>query len=131
MIDRRIHDELLSDAWLDGGPGAAAIGRNVDRMLDAVRRHLDMDVAFVSEFNGRDRIGAAAAKSDMLDARAAAGITGDSEDDPDAIVVTAEKEKGRGREPWILIGRDVLRFCGTVELDRPGVAWVLTCQFPA
>ncbi|SDQ54198.1 EAL domain, c-di-GMP-specific phosphodiesterase class I (or its enzymatically inactive variant) [Pseudoxanthomonas sp. CF385] len=56
MIDRRIHDELLSDAWLEGGPGAAAIGRNVDRMLDAVRRHLDMDVAFVSEFNGRDRV---------------------------------------------------------------------------
>jgi len=56
LIDRRIHDELLSDAWLAGGPGAAAIGRNVDRVLDAVRRHLDMDVAFVSEFNGRDRI---------------------------------------------------------------------------
>ncbi|MFT3667892.1 MAG: EAL domain-containing protein [Pseudoxanthomonas sp.] len=56
MIDRRTHDELLSDAWLAGGPGAAAIGRNVDRVLDAVRRHLDMDVAFVSEFNGRDRI---------------------------------------------------------------------------
>ncbi|WP_374386839.1 hypothetical protein [Sandaracinobacter sp.] len=71
------------------------------------------------------------ARAQELDARAAAGITGDSEDDPDAIVVTAEKEKGRGREPWILIGRDVLRFCGTVELDRPGVAWVLSCQFPA
>lgn len=56
MIDRRTHDELLSDAWLAGGPGAAAIGRNVDRMLDAVRRHLDMDVAFISEFNGRDRV---------------------------------------------------------------------------
>lgn len=56
MIDRSIHDALLSDAWLEGGPGAAAIGRNVDRMLDAVRRHLDMDVAFVSEFNGRDRV---------------------------------------------------------------------------
>ena len=56
MIDRSIHDALLSDAWLEGSPGAAAIGRNVDRMLDAVRRHLDMDVAFVSEFNGRDRV---------------------------------------------------------------------------
>ncbi|TPE64594.1 hypothetical protein FJQ54_00915 [Sandaracinobacter neustonicus] len=70
------------------------------------------------------------ARAEELDARAAAGITGDSEDDPDAIVVTAEREKGRRREPWILIGRDVLRFCGTVELDRPGAAWVLTCQFP-
>ncbi|MGS1079783.1 EAL domain-containing protein [Pseudoxanthomonas beigongshangi] len=39
----------------DGGPGALAIGRNVDRVLDAVRTHLDMDVAFISEFGGRYR----------------------------------------------------------------------------
>jgi hypothetical protein len=71
------------------------------------------------------------ARAQELDARAAAGIMGDSANDPDAIVVTAEKQKERGREPWLLIGRDVLRFCGTVELDRSGVAWVLTCQFPA
>ena len=71
------------------------------------------------------------ARAQELDARAAAGISGDTEDDPDAIVVTAEKDKTKGREPWILIGRDVLRFCGTVELDRPGAAWELTCAFPA
>jgi EAL domain-containing protein (putative c-di-GMP-specific phosphodiesterase class I) len=49
-------NRCVTDAWLDGGPGAAAIGRNVDRVLDAVRTHLGMDVAFVTEFNGRDRI---------------------------------------------------------------------------
>lgn len=65
-----------------------------------------------------------------LDARAAAGITGDTEEDPDAIVVTAEKEKGKKRDPWMLIGRDVLRYCTTIELDRPGAAWELTCTFP-
>ncbi len=37
-------------------PGAASIGRTIDRMLSAVRTHLDMDVAFVSEFDGRDRV---------------------------------------------------------------------------
>ena len=43
MIDRSIHDALLSDAWLEGGPGAAAIGRNVDRMLDATDTGLTLD----------------------------------------------------------------------------------------
>lgn len=56
MIDSRKPEEALTDAWLEGGPGAAAIGRNVDRLLDAVRRHLDMDVAFVSEFHGSHRV---------------------------------------------------------------------------
>jgi hypothetical protein len=70
------------------------------------------------------------ARAQQLDARAAAGIAGDTAEDPDAIVVTAEKEKGKG-EPWLLVGRDVLRFCSTVELDRPGAAWILTCNFPA
>ncbi len=66
-----------------------------------------------------------------LDARAAEGIAGEQEDDPDAIVVTAEKEKQGGRRPWMLIGRDVLRFCSTVELDRSGAQWLLTCNFPS
>lgn len=70
------------------------------------------------------------ARAKELDARAAAGIVGDTAEDPDAIVVTAEKEKSGGREPWMLIGRDVLRYCSTVELDRPGARWVLTCAFP-
>lgn len=47
---------LLSGAMDDGGPGTASIGRNVDRVLQAVRNHLGMDVAFVSEFDGRDRV---------------------------------------------------------------------------
>jgi hypothetical protein len=69
------------------------------------------------------------ARARELDARAAAGITGDSADDPDAIVVTAETKKSGG-PPWMLIGRDVLRHCATVELDRPGARWLMTCSFP-
>jgi hypothetical protein len=70
------------------------------------------------------------ARARELDARAAAGIVGDTEDDPDAIVVTAEKERSGGREPWMLIGRDVLRYCSSVELDRQAASWTLTCTFP-
>ncbi len=55
MSDRNTED-LLEHSWLQAGPGAASIGRNVDRILDAVRTHLDMDVAFVSEFTGAERI---------------------------------------------------------------------------
>lgn len=55
MSDKTAED-LLETAWMQGGPGAASIGRNVDRILDAVRTHLDMDVAFVSEFTERERI---------------------------------------------------------------------------
>ena len=66
-----------------------------------------------------------------LDARAADGIAGDEADDPDAIVVTAEKDRRGGRRPWMLIGRDVLNYCSTVELDRPGAQWLLTCNMPS
>lgn len=70
------------------------------------------------------------ARARELDARAAEGITGAAEDDPDAIVVTAEKARTRGRAPWMLVGRDVLRFCSEVRLDRPDRSWILTCAFP-
>jgi hypothetical protein len=70
------------------------------------------------------------ARAKELDALAAQGIQGETADDPDAIVVTAEKERQGGRTPWMLIGRDVLRYCSTVELDRPGARWLLTCAFP-
>lgn len=56
MVSRRSPEDTLVDAWIENGPGAASIGRNVDRMLDAVRVHLDMDVAFVSEFCGEKRV---------------------------------------------------------------------------
>jgi len=38
------------------GPGGESIARNVERILNAVRTHLQMDVAFVSEFGQRDRV---------------------------------------------------------------------------
>ena len=69
-------------------------------------------------------------RAEELDARAAAGIRGDSADDPDAIVVTAKRDREKQRAPWMLIGRDVLRYCSRVELDHAGVAWELTCDFP-
>jgi len=55
MIENQADDLVLTAAdELD--PGSASIGRNVDRVLSVVRAHLEMDVAFVSEFNGRERI---------------------------------------------------------------------------
>ncbi len=66
------------------------------------------------------------AQAQALDARAKAG-TSDVSDDEDAITVTASRKKGR--DPWILIGRDVLGQCSRIEFDRPGKAWRLTCAF--
>lgn len=68
-----------------------------------------------------------------LDARVADGMKGQSEEDEDAIVVTAarEGEAPRGRAAWMLIGRDVLKDCSEILLDRPGKIWRLTCAFPA
>lgn len=71
------------------------------------------------------------AQAEALDARAARAIQGDSPDDEDAIVVTGSREKERRRDPWMLIGRDVLRYCSRVELDRAGRSWELTCNFPS
>ncbi len=68
------------------------------------------------------------ARARELDARAHAG-TSSAEQDEDAITVTASRKKGG--PPWILIGRDVLDYCSRIELDRPGVRWALTCDFPA
>ncbi len=61
-----------------------------------------------------------------LDARAKAG-TSTADDDEDAITVTASRKKGR--DPWILIGRDSLSKCSRIEFDRPGKVWRLTCAF--
>lgn len=55
-MTRRTSGHLPGTATDELDPGAASIARNVDRMLSAVRTHLHMDVAFVSEFNGRDRV---------------------------------------------------------------------------
>ena len=50
-----------------------------------------------------------------------------AEDDADAITVTASRKKGR--DPWLLIGRDVLGQCSRIVFDRPGKTWQLTCAF--
>jgi hypothetical protein len=66
------------------------------------------------------------AQAKTLDARAKAG-TSTEEDDADTITVTASTKTGR--DPWILIGRDMLSKCSRIEFDRPGKAWHLTCAF--
>jgi len=67
------------------------------------------------------------AQAKKLDALAKAG-TSTAIDDDDTITVTASSKK-KGRDPWILIGRDVLGKCSRIVFDRPGKAWVLTCAF--
>ncbi len=64
------------------------------------------------------------AQAKELDARAKAG-TSTADDDADAITVTADRKKGR--DPWILIGRDMLDNCSKIEFDRPAKVWRLTC----
>lgn len=72
------------------------------------------------------RIDEATAK--RLDAAARAG-TSTQEDDADTMVVTASRRKGR--DPWILLGRDVLDQCSRLVFDRPGSSWQLDCLFEA
>lgn len=61
---------------------------------------------------------------------AAARGTSTEADDEDTIIVTAGRgRKQRGRDPWILIGRDVLDDCSRISFDRPGKRWVLICKF--
>jgi hypothetical protein len=66
------------------------------------------------------------AQAKAIDAQAKAG-TSTADDDADAITVTASRKKGR--DPWILIGRDMLDKCSRIEFDRPGKSWHLTCAF--
>jgi hypothetical protein len=66
------------------------------------------------------------AQAKAIDARARAGTSTDA-DDADTITVNASTKKGR--DPWILVGRDMLSKCSRIEFDRPGKAWHLTCAF--
>ena len=67
------------------------------------------------------------AEARRIDAEARAG-TSTSDDDADTITVTADRRK-KGRDPWIIIGRDVLDDCSRILFDRPGKRWQLTCKF--
>ena len=60
---------------------------------------------------------------------AAARGTSTETDDEDTITVSADRKRKRGRDPWILIGRDVLDDCSRISFDRAGKRWVLTCKF--
>lgn len=68
------------------------------------------------------------AEAKAIDARAEAGTSTEA-DDADTIVVKGEREGRRGRDPWVLVGADVLDRCSRIELDRPGRRWLLTCAF--
>ena len=68
------------------------------------------------------------AEARAIDARAKGTST--ENDDEDTITVSADRSrKKRGRDPWILIGRDVLDDCSRISFDRPGERWVLVCKF--
>lgn len=54
MLQRSTDNPLSS--LIHTGPAAIAPVVNVDRMLNAIRIHLGMDVAFVSEFRARERV---------------------------------------------------------------------------
>ncbi|WP_164155307.1 hypothetical protein [Sandarakinorhabdus rubra] len=61
---------------------------------------------------------------------AAAKGTSTETDDEDTITVSADrKRQRRGRDPWILIGRDVLDRCSRISFDRQNERWLLTCAF--
>lgn len=60
---------------------------------------------------------------------AAAKGTSTSSDDEDTITVSTDRKRRGGRDPWILIGRDVLDDCSRISFDRAGERWVLTCKF--
>lgn len=68
------------------------------------------------------------AEAKRIDAQAQAG-TSTAEDDEDAITVTADRGKKRGRSPWVLVGRTTLDQCSTITLDRPAKLWRLRCAF--
>jgi hypothetical protein len=67
------------------------------------------------------------AEAKRIDAAARAGTSTD-DDDGDTITVTADRKK-RGRDPWILIGRDMLDQCSRIVFDRANERWQLTCKF--
>ena len=75
------------------------------------------------------RIGSRVSESEARRIDAAARGTSTATDDEDTITVSADRKRKRGRDPWILIGRDVLDDCSRIIFDRAGKRWVLTCKF--
>jgi hypothetical protein len=68
------------------------------------------------------------ARAREIDSRAQAGTSTEADQD-DAIVVSAKTPKGNKNPPWVLIGRDILDACSSIELDKPNRRWLLTCNF--
>lgn len=75
------------------------------------------------------QMGARVSESEARRIDAAAKGTSTDADDEDTITVSADRKRKRGRDPWILIGRDVLDDCSRISFDRAGERWVLTCKF--
>lgn len=76
------------------------------------------------------QIGVRVSEAEARAIDAAARGTSTEADDEDTITVSADRNrKKRGRDPWILIGRDVLDQCSRIVFDRPGERWLLTCAF--
>jgi hypothetical protein len=67
------------------------------------------------------------AEARQVDARAKGTST--ENDDADTITVSADRKKRGGRDPWLLIGRDVLDDCSRISFDRANERWLLTCKF--
>jgi hypothetical protein len=74
-------------------------------------------------------MGVRVSETDARRIDAAAKGTSSESDDEDTITVSADRKKMRGRDPWILIGRDVLDDCSRISFDRAGESWLLTCKF--
>ena len=75
------------------------------------------------------QLGARVSEAEARRIDAAARGTSTDSDDADTITVSADRRKKRGRDPWILIGRDVLDDCSRISFDRANERWVLTCKF--
>lgn len=74
-------------------------------------------------------LGVRVSEGQAKDIDTAAKGTSTESDDEDTIIVSADRKRKRGRDPWILIGRDVLDDCSRISFDRAGERWVLTCKF--
>lgn len=75
------------------------------------------------------QLGSRVSESEARRIDAAARGTSTDSDDADTITVSADRRKKRGRDPWILVGRDVLDDCSRISFDRANERWVLTCKF--
>ncbi|MBO9714078.1 hypothetical protein [Sphingomonas sp.] len=109
----------VADGRFDGEPRRMPVNLGVERPV----RHLALGRAFAA---GPVSLTGMMVRTSDFGSTASIGVQGE-EPDPDEIVVTGEKQKGK-RRMVVEVGADALAGCSSITFDKPAKRVVFSCR---